>query len=181
MSTRTWDEMSLNRLSALITDPEDPPFYSPIATTPTTPLDSHSQRPSPRPSPEGGSMRTEYYSPTFVPPLSDIPEILTSPQTPIYVPPPRPPQIRTAESRKSKRMSNIIQSPRSAVSQDSPRWIPPPRPRSKILFYHKHDPYYGFTNFSNHPVVYQGKKYPTSEHLFQSFKVSFLPGARKKG
>ncbi|THH27317.1 hypothetical protein EUX98_g6868 [Antrodiella citrinella] len=32
------------------------------------------------------------------------------------------------------------------------------------------DPHYGFTNFSSHPVVYQGKEYPTSEHLFQSFK-----------
>ncbi|KAF8150098.1 hypothetical protein B0H34DRAFT_666421 [Crassisporium funariophilum] len=44
----------------------------------------------------------------------------------------------------------------------------PTRPR--ILFYHKHDPHYGFTNFSAHPVIYKGKKYPTSEHLFQSFK-----------
>ena len=44
--------------------------------------------------------------------------------------------------------------------------------RPRILFYHKDDPHYGFTNFSNHPVVYKGKRYPTSEHLFQSFKVS---------
>jgi hypothetical protein len=43
--------------------------------------------------------------------------------------------------------------------------------RTRILFYHKKDPYYGFTNFSPHPVIYKGKKYPTSEHLFQSFKV----------
>jgi len=43
--------------------------------------------------------------------------------------------------------------------------------RPRILFYHKHEPYYGFTNFSDHPVEYQGKRYPTSEHLFQSFKV----------
>jgi len=42
--------------------------------------------------------------------------------------------------------------------------------RPRILFYHKHDPHYGFTNFSYHPVVYEGKTYPTSEHLFQSFK-----------
>lgn len=42
--------------------------------------------------------------------------------------------------------------------------------RQRILFYHKEDPYYGFTNFSSHPVVYKGKRYPTSEHLFQSFK-----------
>jgi hypothetical protein len=43
--------------------------------------------------------------------------------------------------------------------------------RSRILFYHRHEPHYGFTNFSNHPVEYQGKTYPTSEHLFQAFKV----------
>jgi len=46
----------------------------------------------------------------------------------------------------------------------------PARPRP-ILFYHKHEPHYGFTNFSNHAVKYDGKVYPTSEHLFQSFKV----------
>ncbi|KDQ52780.1 hypothetical protein JAAARDRAFT_138222 [Jaapia argillacea MUCL 33604] len=40
----------------------------------------------------------------------------------------------------------------------------------RIYFYHKHHPYYGFTNFSPHEVKYQGKRYPTSEHLFQSFK-----------
>jgi diaminohydroxyphosphoribosylaminopyrimidine deaminase/5-amino-6-(5-phosphoribosylamino)uracil reductase len=46
----------------------------------------------------------------------------------------------------------------------------PSSPRTRIPFYHKHHPYYGFTNFSPHPVIYKGKKYPTSEHLFQSFK-----------
>jgi hypothetical protein len=56
-----------------------------------------------------------------------------------------------------------------AASPDSPR-----RSRPRILFYHKHDPHYGFTNFSAHPVTYMGKRYPTSEHLFQSFKVSWL-------
>jgi diaminohydroxyphosphoribosylaminopyrimidine deaminase/5-amino-6-(5-phosphoribosylamino)uracil reductase len=44
--------------------------------------------------------------------------------------------------------------------------------RWQIYFYHKQDPHYGFTNFSAHPVNYKGKEYPTSEHLFQSFKVS---------
>ncbi|PPQ63933.1 hypothetical protein CVT24_009108 [Panaeolus cyanescens] len=48
-----------------------------------------------------------------------------------------------------------------------------PAQRPRILFYHKHDPHYGFTNFSAHPVIYNGKKYPTSEHLFQSFKAGF--------
>jgi len=42
--------------------------------------------------------------------------------------------------------------------------------RNRVLFYHKDDPHYGFTNFSAHPVIYNGKRYPTSEHLFQSFK-----------
>lgn len=50
----------------------------------------------------------------------------------------------------------------------------PTQTRSRILFYHKHQPYYGFTNFSNHPVEFEGKKYPTSEHLFQSLKVCTL-------
>ena len=45
---------------------------------------------------------------------------------------------------------------------------------SPIRFYHKHDPHYGFTNFSNHPVYYEGVMYPTSEHLFQSLKVNVV-------
>ena len=44
--------------------------------------------------------------------------------------------------------------------------------RRRILFYHKHRPHYGFTNFSPHQVKYGGKQYPTSEHLFQAMKVS---------
>jgi hypothetical protein len=47
--------------------------------------------------------------------------------------------------------------------------------RHRILFYHRHDPHYGFTNFSAHAVVFNGKRYPTSEHLFQSFKVCLVP------
>ncbi|KAG6330016.1 hypothetical protein ID866_9072, partial [Astraeus odoratus] len=42
--------------------------------------------------------------------------------------------------------------------------------QSKILFYEKGKPYYEFTNFSPHHVVHKGKRYPTSEHLFQAFK-----------
>ncbi|KAI6010949.1 hypothetical protein F5J12DRAFT_891455 [Pisolithus orientalis] len=45
------------------------------------------------------------------------------------------------------------------------------RAPQRILFYHAHDPYYGFTNFSPDPVEYHGKTYPTSEHLFQSLKA----------
>jgi hypothetical protein len=43
--------------------------------------------------------------------------------------------------------------------------------RPRIKFYHRHEPHYGFTNFSPHPVTYGHKEYPTSEHLFQAFKV----------
>lgn len=43
-----------------------------------------------------------------------------------------------------------------------------------ILFYHKHEPHYGFTNFSNHGVKHEDRIYPTSEHLFQSLKVRAL-------
>ena len=46
-----------------------------------------------------------------------------------------------------------------------------------ILFYHKHEPHYGFTNFSNHSVKYESRVYPTSEHLFQSLKVRTTPPA----
>lgn len=42
--------------------------------------------------------------------------------------------------------------------------------RNRILFYEKGQPYYEFTNFSSHSIVFKGKRYPTSEHLFQAFK-----------
>jgi hypothetical protein len=47
----------------------------------------------------------------------------------------------------------------------------PRRKHPKISFYDKKKPYYEFTNFSPHDVLYKGKRYPTSEHLFQAFKV----------
>ncbi|KAJ6495952.1 DUF1768-domain-containing protein [Mycena vulgaris] len=50
---------------------------------------------------------------------------------------------------------------------------PPPRPRI-LVQPRKTDPYYGFTNSSAHPVKYNGKVYPTSEHLFQAFKYMDL-------
>ena len=64
------------------------------------------------------------------------------------------------------------------LSTNTVQQVPNSKPssaRARILFYHKNDPYYGFTNFSPHPVIYKGKKYPTSEHLFQSFKVRDVP------
>ncbi|KAG0708143.1 DUF1768-domain-containing protein [Suillus ampliporus] len=48
--------------------------------------------------------------------------------------------------------------------------VAPFQRRERILFYEKNEPFYEFTNFSPHDVVYGGKRYSTSEHLFQSFK-----------
>jgi len=59
---------------------------------------------------------------------------------------------------------------KSADPHQSPSF--PPQP---IEFYDKNGPFYGFTNFSPHPVYYHGKEYPTSEHLFQSFKFVHKP------
>ncbi|KAJ7888790.1 hypothetical protein B0H13DRAFT_2235009 [Mycena leptocephala] len=58
----------------------------------------------------------------------------------------------------------------SATAPVSRRGSPRTPTRARILFYNKTDPHYGFTNFSSHPVFYDNKRYPTSEHLFQSFK-----------
>jgi hypothetical protein len=38
----------------------------------------------------------------------------------------------------------------------------PPLPQNPIQFYSAFD-----TNFSNHPVVYDKRWYPTGEHIFQ--------------
>ena len=46
-----------------------------------------------------------------------------------------------------------------------------PGQRKEIKFYHKGRPYYEFTNFAPYDVIHKGKRYPTSEHLFQAFKV----------
>ncbi|KIO19863.1 hypothetical protein M407DRAFT_82247 [Tulasnella calospora MUT 4182] len=48
-----------------------------------------------------------------------------------------------------------------------------PKPPRTIYFYEKGKDYYNFTNFAPFTVTYEGKKYPTSEHLFQAMK--FLP------
>ncbi|KAG8796738.1 hypothetical protein FRC17_007957, partial [Serendipita sp. 399] len=44
----------------------------------------------------------------------------------------------------------------------------------RILFHQKTSSYNEFTNFANYEIVYEGRVYPTSEHLFQAFKVSNL-------
>ncbi|KAH7910202.1 hypothetical protein BJ138DRAFT_1153451 [Hygrophoropsis aurantiaca] len=63
----------------------------------------------------------------------------------------------------NKSAAPLLPRPRSATPSDSST-------PSRILFYHVNAPYYGFTNFSPDPVEYKGKRYPTSEHLFQSLK-----------
>ncbi|KAJ7283143.1 hypothetical protein C8J57DRAFT_728497 [Mycena rebaudengoi] len=43
--------------------------------------------------------------------------------------------------------------------------------RQRILLNHRRtNPYHGLSTWSPHPVTYNGKEYPTSEHLFQAFK-----------
>ena len=42
---------------------------------------------------------------------------------------------------------------------------------SRIFFDDVKGPYYGFTTFSDHSVVYDGFKFPTAEHLLLYFKV----------
>ena len=42
---------------------------------------------------------------------------------------------------------------------------------NRIFFDQVKGPYYGFNTFSEHPVVYDGFKFPTAEHLLLYFKV----------
>lgn len=54
----------------------------------------------------------------------------------------------------------------------------------RILFHDKRKPHYGFTNLSKHNVFYDGKLYPTSEHLFQALKVrgrGWCQGGEERG
>ncbi|KAH9932375.1 uncharacterized protein B0H18DRAFT_1137707 [Fomitopsis serialis] len=54
---------------------------------------------------------------------------------------------------------------------------PPPAPRTEpapaIRFYHRDEPYYEFTNFAPYAIHWDGRMYPTTEHLFQAHK--FMP------
>ncbi|CCM06414.1 uncharacterized protein FIBRA_08675 [Fibroporia radiculosa] len=72
--------------------------------------------------------------------------------------------------RKHLSVASRVNHPVAPTPTNTPQSTQMPSTPSPIWFYHKHDPYYGFTNFSPHPVDYNGKSYPTSEHLFQSFK-----------
>jgi hypothetical protein len=45
------------------------------------------------------------------------------------------------------------------------------RQQREIRFYHQGQPYDEFTNYAPYDVIFQGKRYPTCEHLYQAFKV----------
>ncbi|KAJ7654087.1 DUF1768-domain-containing protein, partial [Mycena polygramma] len=47
---------------------------------------------------------------------------------------------------------------------------PVPRRQRILLYPRRQTEYYGFSSYSPHPVTYNGKGYPTSEHLFQAFR-----------
>ncbi|TFK49471.1 DUF1768-domain-containing protein [Heliocybe sulcata] len=47
---------------------------------------------------------------------------------------------------------------------------PPSSTRPTIRFYSRVKPYFEFSNFSDHPIRYNGKDYSTGEHLFQALK-----------
>jgi hypothetical protein len=95
--------------------------------------------------------------------------------------------VRDASPELPFRAPHVLHSPHASPTQrvspspqSSPLTTHPSPPSSmtasngkpkKILFYHANDPHYGFTNFSPDPIQYNGKTYPTSEHLFQSLKV----------
>jgi len=89
-------------------------------------------------------------------------------------------QLHRSPSNSPTTPANIQRTPSNLPAYTSPtisrRYSKSPRSRP-ILFYHKHEPHYGFTNFSNHAVKYDGRVYPTSEHLFQSLKVYAPPSA----
>ncbi|KAK1231542.1 hypothetical protein PQX77_005334 [Marasmius sp. AFHP31] len=105
-------------------------------------------------------------------------EMQASPQSLPTSPPPRPRSIQEMPSSPPSRYQS--RRPHATKPVVNPGQTPPNTPtvnatRPKVLFYHKHNPHYGFTNFSSHPVFYNGKRFPTSEHLFQSFKFEHKP------
>jgi ribA/ribD-fused uncharacterized protein len=48
--------------------------------------------------------------------------------------------------------------------------------KNAILFYsHSTEPHRCFSNFSDHPIVIQGRVFPTTEHFFQAMKFVHSP------
>jgi hypothetical protein len=93
-----------------------------------------------------------------------------SPNSPRRTESPRSPEVKVALNTPTPLNSAPATPVQREASPQPTRSSPTLPPR--ILFYHREDPHYGFTNFSPHSVTYKGRKYPTSEHLFQSFKVA---------
>lgn len=57
--------------------------------------------------------------------------------------------------------------------------LPPPPTRPPIAFYDPREPYYGFTTFSPHKILYRKRLYHTAEHLYQAMK--FIPDKGRGG
>ncbi|EPS93926.1 hypothetical protein FOMPIDRAFT_1020329 [Fomitopsis schrenkii] len=53
-----------------------------------------------------------------------------------------------------------------SYSASPPPFQPPANPdySRPLYFYHRHEPYFKFTNFSLHPIIWDGHTYPTAEH-----------------
>lgn len=49
----------------------------------------------------------------------------------------------------------------------------------QVLFYKPNEDYYEFSNFYKTDILYQGKIYPTSEHLYQAMKFMKDPNDKK--
>ncbi|KAH9830132.1 uncharacterized protein C8Q71DRAFT_787502 [Rhodofomes roseus] len=107
------------------------------------------------------------------------------PEAPVV--PPRPSDFeRWLPRRGRSRPSSPPHPPPVVPPQASASRVEEPSP---ILFYHRHEPYFEFTNFAPYPIHWHGHTYPTAEHLFQAHKfmttrpdvaehIRHLPGPR---
>ncbi|KAG8896675.1 hypothetical protein FRB99_008762 [Tulasnella sp. 403] len=71
----------------------------------------------------------------------------------------------------------VLRSPSPIIPKAGTDMIPgvididdPPTVPRVIRFSSPNQPYYGFTNYSPHEILYQKKRYPTAEHLYQALK-----------
>ncbi|KIM72983.1 hypothetical protein PILCRDRAFT_734998 [Piloderma croceum F 1598] len=74
---------------------------------------------------------------------------------------------RTECENLKRELSNLQRSP---VRRNVTDRLPHVSVRHQILFSQRNCLYYEFTNFSLRPISYRGKMYPTSLHLYESFK-----------
>lgn len=75
----------------------------------------------------------------------------------------QPPHIQVAKS-SQRHLSQLAMQPSPTSNQ--------PSPTGRLRrFYDREGPHFGFTNFSDHSVKYEGRTYRTGEHLFQAMKV----------